>query len=254
MFNDDKPLLNLISGESRTINVTGDYVHLLEADGAVSIVAEHTRGGYKTGSMKVEPNGGRRLDRSCNKWIITNLLAVTQSVLVSVGTGEILDPKFSIVADVNALTRFDNLTADGNQFFGGYSFPPSALQYHHFMLYNPAGSERVLRCDTKRLNAGGGDIWIGRHDDVTGFFDVTSTFASNKRLYGAAPSAQLFFRSDTVKVGTVGGVVGSDVNKTPTPFDFGESPIEIVEEKGLLVRTNIVNMSLSSWFEWSENV
>lgn len=100
MFNDDKPLLNIPVGETRTINAVGDYIHILEASEAVAVTAANTTQGVKSGTMKIQPNGGRRLTEKCNQWTIKNIGAVAQNILVSIGSGQILDPSINLAADV----------------------------------------------------------------------------------------------------------------------------------------------------------
>lgn len=255
MFNDDKSLLNIPVNGTKSFTAVGNYVHVLEADGNVEIIAENTRTSVKTGKMRVSPNGGRVLVDECNKWTVKNISGAVQSVIVSVGTGRILDPQVNIAADVNALSETKNKTVDGNEFIASYYLGSVASNYNTMCLWNPADSGVIVDCHGGLLSAGGTHVTMYKEDDVTGFGSLLTWCYNKKVSLGYNAKAQFLF--DTTPTGTASGndAMGNmQVSSLyPKPLQISkEKPIELEPGEGLAFMTAAVSVNLALDIEWSE--
>lgn len=160
-----------------------------------------------------------------------------------------------VIGDVNALTRFANLTKDGNQFYFGNNMSAIAGNYSMIGIYNPVGSGVMSYLTNMRLSASGDKMDFYSIDSVE--YGLGSWIADqsvpNKQLGGAVGKSHFLMDFASAKRGATMTIsVSTDSNGTPVPLDFGNAPIEIGEGEGVLLVPASVNTSNTTFIELFE--
>lgn len=158
-----------------------------------------------------------------------------------------------IAGDVNALTTKKNLSLDGNQFFGGYSFGGSAGSTNLLVLVNDLVNNVDLHVNQIIANAGGAPVGYIVDRDLTGAFSISLLGSSpiNKKLTGVAPKGDIQFIFDTSAL-SLNGITPTDLYGTPTVFPMRESPIIVEPGHNICIASFGQNKSLSASFSWAE--
>lgn len=229
----DKGILQ--PGESVEHNGVGDFIQNI-GTGSIKVVAKNLNKAVKQFSTVIGAGGWRSPESEYDHWVITNNSTVALPVSVMIGKGEAGESKVQINADVNALTRPDNLTKDGNRYFGGNDIPAGgADNYGQIGIYNPVGSGVDVFIDVLRLCNYGSPLAFRKFDstDLASFF--TNSFTSNKNIAGAVGNARFYYQWFTsIRIGSEISVsISTDTYGTATPLDFNNSPIKLSEGVGI---------------------
>lgn len=165
----------------------------------------------------------------------------------------------NLAGDVNALIRFDNLSIDGNQFFGGFSHLAGVGQYGYVGLCNPLGSgKRIVLTNFSAGSTSG--VLIVQKGTVSLMTTLTGVpvFPSNKNLNGVAPQGRVRYASENfILTGTLAtdwmAYMSCDTNGTPAQIKLGNSPFVLDQDEAIVVRASNVNETVTGTFSWQED-
>ncbi len=243
-------------GEEREVNAFGDYVRNI-GTGSVKVVARNTEKSVKALSTVLGAGGWRSPESEYNHWVVKNNSAVAIAVSVLIGKGEAGESEVQINADVNALTRFDNLSKDGNRYKGGHTAIGSAGLYGYVALVNPAGSGVVLWCSTLKTSCPNGKVFI-EYDPAfptgVGFLDWTTLipFKHSKILGNSNGKGKIYSSGTSGIAGSAIAYIPTDTAGSMTPFDYKNAPFKIPPGYALMTRAATTEQEITTNFEWSE--
>jgi len=186
-----------------------------------------------------------------DQWKFENDSAV--EIEIEISAGLVFYDRNDIEGDVNALTRADNLTPDGNQFIGGFSGGGGASDYARVGLYNPVASATVLNLTDFSCSESTGIFEMRYADSVVGWLDWT-TLASlqhNKKLGYPNGVGKIMSLATTSVNGNFMTRLSCDLNLTPYIKEFDEKPIQIFPGQVLFVASSLAATIWAS-YEWNE--
>ena len=243
-------------GESAVVNALGDYVRNT-GTGSIKVVARNLDKPVKALSTVIGAGGWRSPESEYNHWVVTNNSAVAIAVSILIGKGEAGESAVQINADVNALTRFDNLSKDGNSWQIGASIISAPANYSHIALYNDPVS--TVRCILKRFKVSGfgGDIAICHSTGLVGF-SIGADFLYNKDLSITrskfAGKVHSYNSLNASKIGDIIGAIPTDLNGTPAAQDYKSEPVIVAPGDAFILRNETLNTGVTALFEWDEEV
>lgn len=243
----------LQQGESVIDNNFGNYIRNI-GTGKIKVVATNTKKTVKAFSTVISGGGWRSPESEYNHWVITNVSGVALPVSVLIGKGEAGESEVQISADVNALTRFDNLTKDGDRYIGGYLNQAAVDVYSHVCLWNKSGSGVDLQVNSLRVNSVSGAFSLRHHNSNVGFLDWTAlvVMKHNKDISLDNGAATINSYGGAALLGTQIAYAPADLSGAVTAFDFKNAPFKVPPGNALIVSPTQQNSGITAIFEWSE--
>jgi hypothetical protein len=244
-------------GQAEEVNVFGNYIRNI-GTGSIQVVARNAKKTVKAFSTVLGAGGWRSPESEYDHWTIKNNSSVALPVSVLIGKGEAGENSVQINADVNALTRFDNLTVDGNRYHNGGVYVAIASSYSIIGLVNAdANNKKALITD---LSVSGYGANVEIYKATTAEMSVISPFsgspygnAKNKVFGGADGVARIQKGVNTGKVGTLQASIPTDSAGNPFTIKYGNSPIEVSPGYGLLLIPSLQNNAISAYMNfWEE--
>lgn len=171
---------------------------------------------------------------------------------VEIQSGVVFYDENRTSGDINALTRYDNLSEDGNQFISGYNIPAVASTYSVIAFYNPPGSGIKTNIRVSRLCAYGNVISIRYIVDNDWALLTDLAPARNKILGGPDGKTRLGSGNLFSYIGLQRAQLSTDTYGTPTANDYGNSPIILNEGVGLCFLVMALNSQMTAVIECSE--
>jgi hypothetical protein len=182
------------------------------------------------------------------KWNFKNTSALPLTVTLKAGL--IFYDEQRLVGDINALTRPENLTANGNRYFASDYYTASSGTYNQYGIYNPIGSGITAYINTMKIASSYQYVSIKKLDSTQWPLYFPSSFPmKNKDIGGAAANVVTGVYQDIVTQGTLVSNLAVDTSGDLTDFDFGNSPIAISEGEAIAFAPGIDNQSLSIFAE-----
>ena len=243
-------------GEEREVNAYGDYIRNIGV-GSVKIVARNLDKSVKAFSTVLGAGGWRSPESEYNHWVIKNNSEVAIAVSILIGKGEAGESQVQINADVNSLTRFDNLTKGNNQYFIGSVNTALPGFFTVLALLNPTGSGVVGYIDKLRINADGDDMHLGVATEaelIAASILGTVGFVHNKIMAGADGQCDFKTGFSNPIPGNPLAIIPTDSAGTPTSLDFGNAPIEVNEGFAFVISPRSSNIRNTSYLEMHEDI
>lgn len=262
----DYPLINLQPGETKQFNSLADYVRIREISAG---------GALKVTGMSVKPLpafstvmlGGDDYDLQFKyeKWLVENVSNVAVTGVVVLGQGSGSSTKIvsdvgivgdvSVIGDINALTRFDNLTVDGNRYFGGIDLPAGGADlFGQVAFFNPASSPVDVYIDVLRLcNYGSAVSFFKVLDaDLASFGSIN---VNSKIIGGVSGNCLSAISNNSLAPygSSLDASISTGLYGTATALDFKNSPIFLQPGFGINF-VGVTNTKLTVFAEMYEVV
>lgn len=170
-----------------------------------------------------------------------------------------------IKGDVNALTRFDNVSLDGDKFLGGLEHSRAGGYYAGVAWINEIGSGVRVSINRLKVSCAAGWFKMFKGNFTAGLpaTILDSTFGgsvprrSNKVIGGALPKMKPWKYEDvTFSSWPLTDWIANlpaDTNGTPVNLDFKSEPIILNPGYGIVIENDSV-AAINSYAEWSEEV
>lgn len=252
--------LGIISpGESKPLNVVGDYIRNI-GQGSIKVTALNNKKSVKAFSTVIGPAGSRSPKDEYTTWQIENNSSVAIDVSVLIGQGEATESEVKVSADVNALTRSDNISTDLRSFMKGYFDGAQVGEFSNMALYNPAASGKDVVINDLLVNHGSQNVNFGYLTTFPAgtYFETDNSIYCNKFLGKAGPSAKLY----TMLSGFTSAYINANIYKiTPVPtdsstgvtsFNFGAEPYIVPPDHMFFIYGGTENTSISASIAFKE--
>lgn len=188
-----------------------------------------------------------------NTWFITNQSAIQQTVILKLGL--VYYEEDSIVGDIDALVRFDDLTSDKNEFCAGSVSAGAGALYQMNALVNPAGSNKNFLITNLSLQSDHGTVKLTSRAGLPSYGSDMTTILSlthNKYLGQANGAGRFYAGSGAVTFGTDIMTVPCGVTENTFNMMLNEKPFLVPPGYSFGMFSGALNYGLKTGIHWKE--
>ncbi|WP_343549438.1 hypothetical protein [Ralstonia sp.] len=236
--------LNIPVGGAQNIDAMGDRVQFLSATDPFASI--ELRPNYTQGNINLMPGQGFRFEKAATGWVVFNKGTVALTGTLLIGSGNFFDQRIS--GSVYVIDGGKARTLSGTASMGYLYQAPTAAQYAHVQLWNPAASGKNCFIEQFSFFSTG---------TVAAGISVRSSIAALATLGGnpackslGKPASSMELRSITNAVIQGASVVGS-LDKAIKLFKVTE-PIHLAPGNGLTLINVTSGEDLGATFELFE--
>lgn len=194
----------------------------------------------------LKPGQSIKLPESANEWKVSaKTSASVISGIVIIGDGELTDNQ---IAGTVSVVNGELVRVKAGGAFIGLSYDgPTAGQYSHAQIWNPAASGKNVFLT--KATAYTGAVSTVQIKSSTTAIGATSSVLSSKKLGAAGPSSELRSVSNAALLGTQIGSFTTNADARDIPFS---EPILIPPGYGIITVPQVVNVMMWTTYQWIE--